>query len=125
MLISLKRITIAVTVALWNIAAHTQAEAADLAASASLSASTPAAGSESAAQRKVADRQLKRRVIAALARTHDLDATRILVRAHDGTVTLAGSVADTSQVNLAAATASRVAGVVSVSNQLRIDSRPL
>ncbi|WP_260463970.1 BON domain-containing protein [Burkholderia sp. Bp8963] len=76
-------------------------------------------------QRKAADRKLMRRVSAALARTRDLNATRILVRVRDGNVTLAGSVADTSQATLAATVAGRVDGVVAVTNQLRVDDQPL
>ncbi|WP_242460798.1 BON domain-containing protein [Burkholderia cenocepacia] len=75
------------------------------------------------AQRKAVDRKLKRRVSTALARTKNLNATRILVRVRDGGVTLAGSVTDTAQVNLAVAVARRVDGVTSVSNQLRIDGQ--
>ncbi|EKS9799095.1 MULTISPECIES: BON domain-containing protein [Burkholderia] len=76
-------------------------------------------------QRKAADRKLMRRVSAALARTQGLNATRVLVRVRDGVVTLAGSVSDTGQAALAAEAARGVDGVVSVVNQLRIDSQPL
>ncbi|WP_232456097.1 BON domain-containing protein [Burkholderia ubonensis] len=87
------------------------------------SAQAPASDSLSPSQRKAADRKLKRRVSTALARTKNLNAARILVRVRDGGVTLAGSVTDTAQVNLAAAVARRVDGVTSVSNQLRIDGQ--
>lgn len=115
--------------ACWTVAAHAQPDAA----SAAVSSSSAAVAQESAqvsastgvppAQRKAADRKLKRRVSTALARTKNLNATRILVRVRDGGVTLAGSVTDTTQVNLAAAVARRVDGVTSVSNQLRIDGQ--
>ncbi|PCE33072.1 transporter [Burkholderia ubonensis subsp. mesacidophila] len=100
---------------------HAQPGDAGLAASAAEAASA----SLTPKQRKTADRKLMRRVSAALARTRGLNATRILVRVRDGSVTLAGSVADTSQASLAAVVAKRVDGVVSVTSQLRIDDQPL
>lgn len=109
------------------IAAHAQSDAASAAAPSSApmqeSVQAPASAGLSPAQRKAADRKLQRRVGTALARTRNLNATRILVRVRDGNVTLAGSVTDTNQVNLAAAAARRVDGVASVSNQLRIDGQ--
>ncbi|RQU41008.1 BON domain-containing protein [Burkholderia cenocepacia] len=128
------RFTVGLLVAAcWTLAAHAQPDAASAAIPASSTAIAPesaqAQASASAsdgvppAPRKAADRKLKRRVSTALARTKNLNATRILVRVRDGGVTLAGSVTDTAQVNLAAAVARRVDGVTSVSNQLRIDGQ--
>ncbi|WP_249202582.1 BON domain-containing protein [Burkholderia cenocepacia] len=119
------------TAACWTLVAHAQPDAASAAvpssstAIAQESAQAPASASAGVppAQRKAADRKLKRRVSTALARTENLNATRILVRVRDGGVTLAGSVTDTAQVNLAVAVARRVDGVTSVSNQLRIDGQ--
>ncbi|WP_175883811.1 BON domain-containing protein [Burkholderia sp. BCC0044] len=123
------------TAACWTLTAHAQPDAASAAVSSSSSSSSSAAAvaHESAqasasaggspAQRKAADRKLKRRVSTALARAKNLNATRILVRVRDGSVTLAGSVTDTTQVNLAATVARSVDGVTSVSNQLRIDGQ--
>ncbi|RXV69095.1 BON domain-containing protein [Burkholderia stabilis] len=109
------------------VAAHAQSDAASAVAPSSApvqeSAQAPAPASLSPAQRKAADRKLQRRVGTALARTKNLNATRILVRVRDGNVTLAGSVTDTNQVNLAATAARRVDGVASVSNLLRIDGQ--
>ncbi|AXF24359.1 transporter [Burkholderia pyrrocinia] len=113
--------------ACWTVAAHAQSDAASAvvrssaAAQESVQASTSA--SLSPAQRKAADRKLKRRVSTTLARTKNLNVTRILVRVRDGSVTLAGSVTDTNQANLAAAVARRVDGVASVANLLRIDGQ--
>jgi len=101
-----------------------QSDSAAVPSSVPVASAAPAAASV-AKQRKAADRKLMRRVSAALARTPGLNATRVLVRARDGIVTLAGSVADTGQSTLAADAARRVDGVVSVVNQLRIDSQPL
>ncbi len=117
--------------ACWTLAAHAQPDAASAAIPASSTAialesaqaQAPASAGVPPAQRKAADRKLKRRVSTALARTKNLNATRILVRVRDGGVTLAGSVTDTTQMNLAAAVARRVDGVTSVSNQLRIDGQ--
>ncbi|AQQ38028.1 MULTISPECIES: BON domain-containing protein [Burkholderia] len=117
--------------ACWTLAAHAQPDAASAAIPASSTAIAPESAQAQApasagvppAQRKAADRKLKRRVSTALARTKNLNATRILVRVRDGGVTLAGSVTDTTQVNLAAVVARRVDGVTSVSNQLRIDGQ--
>ncbi|CAB3960723.1 MULTISPECIES: BON domain-containing protein [Burkholderia] len=117
------------TAACWTVAAHAQSDAASAAVPASAetavqaSAQIPASTDLSPAQRKAADRKLKRRVSTALARTKNLNVTRILVRVRDGSVTLSGSVTDTNQVNLAAAVARRVDGVASVSNLLRIDGQ--
>ncbi|OXI81018.1 transporter [Burkholderia sp. AU33423] len=117
------------TAACWTVAVHAQPAAASAAIQASAeaavqaSAQVPAPADLSPAQRKAADRKLKRRVSTALARTRNLNVTRILVRVRDGSVTLSGSVTDTNQVNLAAEVARRVDGVASVSNLLRIDGQ--
>lgn len=122
------RLTVALlTAACWTVTAHAQPDAASAAIPASeeaaVQASAPAPADLSPAQRKAADRKLKRRVSTALARTKNLNVTRILVRVRDGSVTLSGSVTDTNQVTLAAAVARRVDGVASVSNLLRIDGQ--
>jgi hyperosmotically inducible periplasmic protein len=125
MRIALPFIAACLTAAGWTAVAHAQADATR--AATTTEASTPAlasssgVGSLSTTQRRHADRALQRRVGAALARAPELNATRLLVRARDGNVTLAGSVTDTGQAERAAAVARQVDGVVSVSNQLRID----
>lgn len=127
---SFKLVAALLAAAGWAAVAHAQADAASVGvagSAASVPASSPVAAPAvlSPAQRKAADRKLKRRVSAALARTRDLNATRILVRVRDGAVTLAGSVPETGQANLAVSVARRVDGVASVSNLLRIDAQPL
>ncbi|WP_080427308.1 BON domain-containing protein [Burkholderia ubonensis] len=84
-----------------------------------------AAGSnrDAARARRKMNRQLVRRVAAALARTRGLDSSRILIRASDGTVTLSGSVPDNVQIPLAVNAAQQVAGVTALRNQLRIGMR--
>ncbi|MCA8279486.1 BON domain-containing protein [Burkholderia cepacia] len=110
-----------------TVAAHAQSDAASAAAPSSApvqdAAQAPAPAGLSPAQRKAADRKLQRRVGTALARTRNLNATRILVRVRDGNVTLAGSVTDTTQANLATTVVRGVDGVASVSNLLRIDGQ--
>ncbi|HDR9757719.1 TPA: BON domain-containing protein [Burkholderia cepacia] len=108
-----------------TVAAHAQSDAASAAAPSPVqdAAQAPAPAGLSPAQRKAADRKLQRRVGTALARTRNLNATRILVRVRDGNVTLAGSVTDTTQANLATTVVRGVDGVASVSNLLRIDGQ--
>lgn len=72
-----------------------------------------------------ANRELQRRVNAALARVRGLNATRILVRAQNGNVILAGSVMNADQATLAVDTTRHVDGVVSVTNRLRTDGQGL
>lgn len=72
---------------------------------------------------RAANGKLKRGVSTALARTKGLDSSRILVKADSGIVTLSGTVADASQISLAASVAQRVSGVKSVKNLLRVDTR--
>ncbi|MBZ5789681.1 BON domain-containing protein [Burkholderia contaminans] len=69
--------------------------------------------------RRAADRRLTRRVSAALARTRGLNATRIVVRARSGVVTLRGGVSDGQQAAMAVEAARQVDGVTQVTNQLR------
>ncbi|MFM0212195.1 BON domain-containing protein [Paraburkholderia sediminicola] len=86
-------------------------------------ASVSAATSAKAA--KSADRKLAHRVATVLDRTRDLNATRIVVRAHDGYVTLSGSVPESGQIPLAVGVAQRVDGVKAVQNALHISEQPL
>ncbi|WP_322086354.1 BON domain-containing protein [Burkholderia sp. BCC1999] len=126
---SFRLVAALLTAACWSITACAQPDASSAAVPSSAapvareSAQAPASASLSPAQRKAADRKLKRRVSTALARTKNLNVTRILVRVRDGSVTLSGSVMDTTQVNLAATVARGVDGVTSVSNLLRIDGQ--
>ncbi|KVD17980.1 BON domain-containing protein [Burkholderia ubonensis] len=84
-----------------------------------------AAGSnrDAARARRKMNRQLVKRVAAALARTRGLDSSRILIRASDGTVTLSGTVPDNVQIPLAVNAAQQVAGVTALRNLLRIGMR--
>ncbi|VWC79225.1 transporter [Burkholderia lata] len=70
--------------------------------------------------RRADDRRLTRRVSAALAHTRGLNATRIVVRARSGIVTLRGGVSDGQQAAMAVEAARQVDGVTQVTNQLRL-----
>ncbi|MEY1589328.1 BON domain-containing protein [Burkholderia sp. Bmkn7] len=90
------------------------------AASAVASAVASASGSESRKATKAADRKLRKQVAGVLARTKRLDASRLLIFAKSGVVTLSGEVADAEQAALAVSAAQRVPGVGEVRNRLRI-----
>ncbi|WP_025600735.1 BON domain-containing protein [Burkholderia sp. WSM2230] len=86
-------------------------------------AATPAAAASSAAtgkQAKAANRALGRKVRSALARTKGLSVANINVRARGGAVTLAGTVPEQSQIDVATQAAQGVAGVTSVKNALTV-----
>jgi hyperosmotically inducible periplasmic protein len=69
---------------------------------------------------KAADKSLARAVRKAVEHVKGLDATRIAIVAHNGTVTLAGSVPDASQVDTAVQHAKAVPGVTTVVNRLEV-----
>jgi hyperosmotically inducible periplasmic protein len=83
-------------------------------------AASPAAAAPTAKQVKQANRALGRKVRATLAKTKGLSVSNITVRARGGDVTLAGSVPEQSQVEIATQAAQGVAGVTSVKNALTI-----
>ncbi|MFM0504017.1 BON domain-containing protein [Paraburkholderia caffeinilytica] len=85
-------------------------------------AAAPAAASSapSAKSVKQADRALGRKVRGALSKTKGLSVTNITVRARSGAVTLAGTVPEQPQVDLATQAAQAVPGVTSVKNALSI-----
>lgn len=81
----------------------------------------PTASSASSAKAvKKADRALGRKVRGALSKTKGLSVTNITVRARSGAVTLAGTVPEQPQVDLATQAAQAVPGVTSVKNALSI-----
>jgi len=95
-----------------NASAQTSDAAAAPAAAASSSATT-------GKQAKAANRALGRKVRSALAKTKGVSVANINVRARGG-ATLAGTVPDQSQVDLATQAAQGVAGVTSVKNALTV-----
>lgn len=92
-------------------------EAASAPAMASSASAAPATG-------RKADRALRKRVYAAIAKQKDISAGNISVVAKDGVVTLNGSVTDNSQVGRVAEIARGVPGVTSVINKLSVQ-KPL
>jgi osmotically-inducible protein OsmY len=75
------------------------------------SATPPATG-------RKADRALRRKVYAAIAKHKEIDAGNISVIAKDGAVTLNGTVTDAAQIDAVADIAKSVSGVASVTNKL-------
>ncbi|HDR9277405.1 TPA: BON domain-containing protein [Burkholderia vietnamiensis] len=67
---------------------------------------------------RAADRALSRKIVWALSKTKGLNAVNVRVLVRHGVVTLTGYVPDSEQVQLAGDSASRVAGVTSVVNNL-------
>ncbi|HWT36988.1 MAG TPA: BON domain-containing protein [Paraburkholderia sp.] len=78
-------------------------------------ASGPVAGSG-----KAADKKLARDVRKALSAAPNFSVSNVFVKAHDGVVTLSGSVPDGPQIQQATEVAMGVPGVKSVSNHLTI-----
>jgi hyperosmotically inducible protein len=70
---------------------------------------------------RAADRKLSRDVRKAIAKGGDVDISRLDVIARSGKVTLAGSVPEQDQVDLATQRAKSVSGVVDVANRVGID----
>ncbi|KWO10866.1 BON domain-containing protein [Burkholderia ubonensis] len=93
------------------------------AAAATSDAGVAGSNRDAARARRKMNRQLVKRVAAALARTRGLDSSRILIRASDGSVTLSGTVPDNVQIPLAVNAAQQVAGVTALRNLLRIGMR--
>jgi osmotically-inducible protein OsmY len=87
---------------------------------ASAAAAPEASAKQTAKQTRAADRALQRKVRGVLARTKGLTVGNITVRARSGAVTLAGSVPDAAQIDIATNAAQNVPGVTSVKNALTI-----
>lgn len=88
------------------------------ASSASVSTATSDPGARTV---KANNRKLRRDVLHALAKSHQLDAQQaISVRASNGAVTLTGWVSSADQVDKAGAIAQGVAGVKSVNNKIGV-----
>jgi osmotically-inducible protein OsmY len=85
-------------------------------------AAAPAAttAAPTAKETKAANRALQRKVRGTLAKTKGVSVANITVRARNGDVTLAGSVPEQSQLELATKAAESVPGVKSVKNALTI-----
>lgn len=93
-------------------------------ASASAGVGAAASAGMSAKSVRQANRALRRKVYAALARHKEIDAGSISVTAKGGAITLNGTVAEASQIETVGQVAKDVAGVTSVTNRLAVQ-RPL
>jgi len=91
-------------------------------------AAQPYKPSSAALARKAArqsNRRLERNVRSAIAKPGDVDVSRLTVVARSGTVTLAGSVPDETQIQTANDRAHAVKGVSTVRNELAIAVSPV
>ena len=79
-----------------------------------------ASGTVAPATGRKADRALRRKVYAAIAKHKEISAGNISVRAKDGAVTLNGTVTDASQIDKVAEIARGVPGVTSVTSKLTV-----
>ena len=104
----------AVLIAL-SINARAQGEAA---ASAPFASASGASGASAPATGKKADRALRRKVYAAVAKRKEINAGNISVTAKKGAVALNGTVPDANQSSMVEEIAKGVPGVTSVTNKL-------
>ncbi|CAE6871440.1 hypothetical protein R75465_08301 [Paraburkholderia aspalathi] len=91
---------------------------------ASTGAAVTASGGMTAKATRQANRALRRKVYAALAKHQEIDAGNISITAKGGAVMINGTVPDASQINTVAEVAKGVAGVTSVTNKLSVQ-RPI
>lgn len=89
-------------------------------ASAPMTSAMAASGASSPATGRKADRALRRKVYAAIAKQKEISAGDISVIAKGGAVTLNGTVTDPSQIGKTAEIAKGVPGVTSVTNKLTV-----
>lgn len=98
--------------------AYAQNDASNVtAASSSTLASAPTTSRKAM---KAADRKLARAVRKAIEHVKGLDATRIAIVANNGSITLAGSVPEDAQVDMAVQHAKAVPGVTNVTSRLDV-----
>nr|WP_175197105.1 BON domain-containing protein [Paraburkholderia caffeinitolerans] len=89
-------------------------------AGASSGAALNASGGTTARTARQANRALKRKVYAALAKHKEIDAGDIGVTAKGGAVAISGTVSDASQINTVVEIVKGVAGVTSVTSKLTV-----
>jgi hyperosmotically inducible periplasmic protein len=108
---------IACVTAAWIVSLVTTAQAQP-----ATSASAPAAEAVASSPKAIraANRQLCKAVRLALTRTRGLDSQNIATVCHTGVVSLAGTVPDASQIDVAVTAAKGVKDVVTVNNTLAI-----
>ena len=87
---------------------------------ASAGTAVTASGGMTAKAARQANRALRRKVYAALAKHKEIDAGDISITAKGGAVLITGTVPDASQINTVAEVAKGVAGVTSVTSKLTV-----
>lgn len=123
--IQVRELAVAMAIAVVTMSAWSQTgQMAGAMASAPNASATAASGASAPASGRKADRALRRKVYAAIAKQKEVSAGDISVIAKDGAVTLNGTVTDASQIDKVAGIARSVAGVTSVTNKLTV-AKPL
>lgn len=93
---------------------------ADEAVSVPQTAASAAAGSMTAKSVRQANRALRKKIYAALARHKEIDAGTISITAKSGAVTINGTVPEAAQIDEVAEIAKQVPGVTSLNNRLTV-----
>ncbi|WP_179705241.1 BON domain-containing protein [Paraburkholderia bryophila] len=123
--IQVRELAVAMAIAVVSMSAWSQTgQMAGAMASAPNASTTAASGASAPVSGRKADRVLRRKVYAAIAKQKEISAGDISVIAKDGAVTLNGTVTDASQIDKVAVIARSVAGVTSVTNKLTV-AKPL
>jgi hyperosmotically inducible periplasmic protein len=115
------RVALGVAIAVASIGAWSQDGAS---AGASAGMAVTASGGMTAKEARQANRALRRKAYAALAKHKEIDAGDISITAKGGAVLLNGTVQEASQINTVAEVAKGVAGVTSVTSKLTVQ-KPL
>lgn len=113
------RVAFGVAIAAMSIGAWPQ-DGASAGASASAGTAVTASGGMTAKAVRQANRALRRKVYAALAKHKEIDAGNIGITAKGGAVMISGTVPDASQIDTVAGVAKGVAGVTSVTSKLTV-----
>ncbi|SAL26534.1 transport-associated protein [Caballeronia choica] len=111
------RVALGIAIAVTSISAWAQGGAS---AGASAGTASTASGGMTPKAERQANRALRRKVYAALAKHKEIDAGDISITAKDGAVMISGTVPDASQINTVAEVAKGVAGVTSVTSKLAV-----
>jgi hyperosmotically inducible protein len=111
------RMALGVAIAAMSIGAWAQDGAS---AGASAGAAVTASGGMTAKAARQANRALRRKVYAALAKHKEIDAGDISITAKGGAVMISGTVPEAPQINTVAEVVKGVAGVMSVTNRLTV-----
>ena len=114
------RVALGVAIAAVSIGSWAQDGASADASAGTASTAVTASGGMTATATRQANRALRRKVYAALAKHKEIDAGNVGITAKGGAVMISGTVQDASQINTVAEVAKGVAGVTSVTNKLTV-----